>query len=97
MVRPSLAHSLLELIVNARISTFLMGLELMLDCMDSEAFDLNRRDAWNYAEKAGYLYHDRPMPAQFIGVYELEAAWHFGQNCYEEECLPNCPQIKDGV
>lgn len=93
----SVVPSLLALTVNARISMFLMGLELMLDCLDSEAFDRHRRDAWGYAEQAGYLYHDRPIPVQFTGGYELEDAWHSGLSRYEEESSPNRPQIGDEV
>lgn len=89
MTKPPFAPNLLELIVNARISMFLMGLELMLGCEDSEAFHRHRGEAWGYAEQAGYLYHDRPIPALFIGGYELEDAWHFGRGRYVEETSPS--------
>lgn len=89
--------SLLELMVNARLSTHLMGLEILLDCVGTEAFDRHRGDAWGYAEQAGFLYHDQQVPAMFIGEYELEDAWHFGRSRYEEAASRHRPLVGDEV
>lgn len=84
--------SVLELIVNARISTFLMGLEIMLDRVESEAFCRHRIDAWRCAEQAGYLSPKRPVPAMLEGKYDLPDAWQRGLERYEEENVPYCLQ-----
>lgn len=89
-------QSLLELMVNARLSTLLMGIEIMLDCVDLQAFDRHRLDAWNYAVLAGYLYHNQKIPSMFIDVYELEDAWYAGMRRYEEESSENC-LLKGGL
>jgi len=60
--------SLLELMVNARLSTHLMGLEILLDCVGTEAFDRHRGDAWGYAEQAGFLLVGAAMRKQPRGT-----------------------------
>ncbi len=85
---PGICHvkpSLLELVVNARISAFGMSLEIMLDRFGSKEFDRHRIEAWMYAEQAGYLYPGRQLPAMLDGVYELADAWRCGQARYKEE------------
>lgn len=79
--------SLLDLLVNARISAFSMALEIMLDRLESTKFDECRLDAWMCAEQAGYLNPEIRMPVMLEGVYELPDAWHWGQMRRQEELL----------
>lgn len=84
----SATQSLLELTVNAKSYAVLMGIEIMLDCVEGEAFDRYRGKAWLHAELAGYLNPGRPLPSILEGVYELPDAWNRGQTRYQEETAP---------
>lgn len=77
--------SLLDLVVNARISAFLMGLEIWLDRLGDKEFDHHREVAYRNAELAGYLYPDRDMPLLLRDVYELPDAWCHGQDRFRKE------------
>ena len=82
-IRPA-APCVLELIVKARIATFLMGLEIMLERSGSREFDQYRIDAWKCAELASYLSPGRTVPAM-LGMYDLPDAWNHGQERYAQE------------
>ncbi|UDM18948.1 hypothetical protein [Vogesella sp. XCS3] len=81
--RPA-APCVLELIVNARIATFMMGVEIMLKRFGSKDFDRHRIDAWRCAEQAGYFSPGRSVPAM-LRMYDLPDAWHHGQERYAQE------------
>lgn len=42
------------------------------------AFDLHRGNAWEAAERAGYLYADEPQSALLRDNCEVHDAWHYG-------------------
>lgn len=71
-------ESLFRLALDARVESARMWLFVTAREVGTEAFDAHRGNAWEFAERAGYLYADERMPNLLQDYEELQAAWEYG-------------------
>lgn len=75
---PDRNDSLFSLALDACVEAVLMRLLVTAGDLHTEAFDRHRRRAWEFADRAGYLYADEPMPHLLDGDSETVEGWAQG-------------------